>query len=566
MREVQTLQERRHDLIVPLIASWTEPKVESEYEVTFLYLLFPWARMDLHEWLYLPQPPRDWEGKDQGILKEYIYRSILSISGAVTFVHREIAGFISSHHDIKPKNILLFGQTWKLADFGRTHLLRAAQVSDTEGTLGTYTYQPPEYRNSLGAKAEKRHGRAFDVWSLGCITIEFATIAVYGWKDEKLRKSFRDKRLLNQDRPKGTPANQEGQDDSFSNNMNIVRDWTRQLLHDDQSSDLKSMLRIAETMMTEEEGLRYLSWEVYLDLYELLHPNGTTEETETETRAVVQRPSRHHEKTEHHPLRRAYEQGNKPRVKELLKTGWAGHPLNLLEIDKEDPSEIVKWICTAKAMQGLSWRRLLYKTIPPSLIAKARASSQSHENQRPDLGPSTRIGAEVERAFVSSRPPTAFKKGSVYPDEHGMTEMHLECQNAHFWHVLQYSEKTSPQDWNSIMTHEDSAGWLPLHHAANSGPSQIINYLLKSFSLNSTVLAAWPDHENRTPLHLASQRGDIDAIRSLLHAHKDPVQYSTLKDKRNRTACDVALHYGHNNAYELLSRILGGNQNALRHE
>ena len=561
MREVKTLQARRHDHIVPLVASWTGQVLESEYEVVYVNLLFPWARMDLAEWLYRPRPPQDWGGKDQGALKDYIYHSILSISGAVTFVHREIEGFISSHHDIKPKNILLFGRTWKLADFGRTHLLRSAQVSDTEGTIGTYTYQPPEYRNNLGEKAEKAHGRAFDVWSLGCITIEFATIAVYGWQDQKLL-GFRNKRIQNQDRPKRTPEKHEGQDDSFSNNMIVVQDWTRQLLHDDQSPDLRSMLKIAETMMIEEESLRYLSWEVYLDLHELLHRNRTIKEAETMTSEVVQRPSRHHEKTKHHPLRRAYEQDNKPRVKWLLKTGWAGHPIDLPKIDKKDPSpssEVVKWIRTAKAMQGLSWRRLLHTTIPQSLIAKAKASGLADANQRPDLGPSKKIGAEVERAFVSSRPSTSFKKGTVYPDEHGMTKMHLECQNAHFWRVVQYSERSSSKEWDSIMTHEDSVGRLPLHYAANNGSSQIIKHLLKNFSLNATVLAAWPDHEGRTPLHLASQRGDINAIKSLLHAHKDPVQYLNLKDKRNRTACDVALDYGHNNAYELFRRIMGAN-------
>ena len=567
MREMQTLRARRHDYIVPLIASWTTEVLESEFEVLQLNLLFPYAQMNLKEWLYLSEDPPEWKDRRPWQLKEYIYRSILSISSAVVFVHREIEGLISSHHDIKPANILLFDQTWKLADFGRSHLLPCTKASDTDGVLGTYAYQPPEYRDSLGEKAKKRHGRAFDVWSLACIIIELLTVAVYGWKGQKLSQ-FHRKRIDNRRNPKKVPRERQNRDNSFFNNMNVVQDWTSQLLQDDGSENMKSMLTIVKTMMKEEESHRYLSWEVHLDLYELLHPIDTIEERETETEATVQQPNAHHGKREHNPLRRAVEQKNMPRIKWLLKRGWIGHPLDLPKIDTRDSSDLVMWIRTARVMQGLKWRRLVRKTIlntvcnPPLMAAGAHASGLS-PNQEPDLSSSKgisssvekEISSAVEKALASSGSSTASKKGSVEQDENGMTKIHHECQKSHYWNVLRHSEKTSTKKWDSIMTHEDSVGRLPLHYAAENGSFQIIECLLKNFSLQPAALAAWRDHEGRTPLHLASQQGDIGAIKILLQAHMDQVTYAKVKDNQKKTARDLARDDGHEDACELLEEI-----------
>lgn len=562
MREVQTLQARRHEHIAPLISSWTGTLIESECEVVYLNLLFPWARMDLEEWLYRDRPPWDWEGKDQGRLKEYIYHSILSISSAVVFVHREIEGLISSHHDIKPANILLFDQTWKLADFGRAHLLNSAQVSDTEGKLGTYTYQPPEYRDSLGRKAERRHGRAFDVWSLGCITIELVTVAVYGWKDQRL-SHFREKRIENQIRPKRTPDGLEGQDDSFSNNMNVVRDWTDQLVDHDGSSNLRAMLKIAETMMIEEESLRYLSWEVYLDLYELLHPNKTIKERETETEAIVQPPNAYHGKREHNPLRRAVEQKNMPRIKCLLKKGWAGHPVDLPSINSEVSLEIHRLFWTARWMKGLDWRRLVRKTIrkSPSLAASAHAGSLSQESQLSDPDSSKKASQEASKkvslaveTLESSRSSTAPRRHVVDEDEHGKTKLHHVCEQSHFWAVQVCLDKTPPDGKVDLLTHEDSAGKLPIHYAASNRSPNIIKLLVDNFPLplKPTFLVARQDHAGRTPLHVASQHGHIGAIKCLLGAHQDPVNYVSTKDREGKTAQDLARDNDHPQACELL--------------
>ena len=559
MREPQTLRARPHPYIVPLIASWAVGDPESDLEVN---LLFPLARMNLHQWLYAHETPEEWEDRGQWQLKEHIYHSILSISGAVVCIHGDSEGFISSHHDIKPKNILLFGQACKLADFGRAHLLRSTKASDTGGTLGSYTYQPPEYIDSLGRKAERRHGRAFDVWSLGCVTIELLTIAVYGWKGQELSQ-FHQRRIENRDHPKETPTDYQGRDDSFLNNMNVVRAWKEQLLRDDGSSNLGSMLTIVDTMMIEEESHRYLSWEVYLDLYELLHPNKTIKERETETEAIVQPPNAYHGKREHNPLRRAVEQKNKPRIKWLLKKGWAGHPVDLPSIDSEDSLEIHRWIRTARWMKGLNWRRLVRKTIrkSPSLAASAHASSLSQESQLTDPDSSKKASQEASKkvslaveTLESSRSSTAPRKQVVDEDEYGMTKLHHVCKRSHYWGVMQCLDRTPPDGKGVLLTHEDSAGKLPIHHAASNAAPNIIKLLLEHFPfpLKPTVLVTWQDHAGRTPLHVASQHGHIGAIKCLLGAHNDPVNYASMKDGESKTAQDVARENRHTQACELL--------------
>ena len=321
MREVETLRARRHKYIVPLLSSWTNRFIESERDGANLNLLFPYSSMTLDEWLNLSSPPRDWEGLDPEQLKDNIYHSMQCLCSAVAFLHREIDGFISSHHDLKPENILVFGKDWKIADFGRTHLIRLASGSDTEGKsgLGSFTYHPPEYWNASGMRANVRHGRAFDVWGLGCIFVESMTIAVHGWEPQALRR-FKQRRRVNTDRRiKDFPDRSEVQDDySYHNNMNIVKDWMRDLVHLDRSSRLDAVVNITAGMLSIERFERSLSWEVNSYLDDLLNPNKTDNEKEMEAKISVQRPNSHHPKTVQTPLHRSAVSANEPRVKVLL--------------------------------------------------------------------------------------------------------------------------------------------------------------------------------------------------------------------------------------------------------
>ena len=324
LREAYTLRAREHPHIVPLLASYTEHTIESEYEVKFLNLLFPYSEMNLHEWLYLDEAPQFLpQASNSKQLKTYVYNSISSLCSALAYLHREIKGLISSHHDLKPKNILLFGEIWKIADFGRSHLIPLDAGSETEAKsgLGTFAYNPPEYWDDTGHRANVRHGRAFDIWAMGCIIIELATIAVYGWSSKGLRR-FRKNRTMNQARSRIFNDRDPTDDGSFHNNMNVVGYWIDELRNIDGSSYLVQTLGVANSMLSQDQSKRPLSWEVDLDFYELFNPNESNAEKVARTTNGIQTPSRRSPIGTENPLQRAVMHDNLLRVRCLLDAGW----------------------------------------------------------------------------------------------------------------------------------------------------------------------------------------------------------------------------------------------------
>ncbi|KAL8817767.1 MAG: hypothetical protein Q9191_008081, partial [Dirinaria sp. TL-2023a] len=569
MREVETLRARRHEHIVPLLSSWTQQFIESERQAASLNLLFPYSSMTLEEWLNCSKPPRDWEDSRKG-LKDYIYHSMKCLCDAVTYLHKEIDGLISSHHDLKPENILLFGKDWKIADFGRTHLMRLEAGSDTEGRsgLGTFTYHPPEYWNLSGKHAGIRHGRAFDVWALGCIFVEFATIAARGWSSQALQQ-FKENRKINTYRPiKDFPDRKDGDDHSYHNNMNVVRDWMRQLRDSDGSSRLISVLEITDSMLSREPHDRPLSWEVYLDLDELLDPNKTNNEKEIGTNDRVQRPNRRHPKMKQNPLHRSAVNGNKIRVRCLLNCGWTAYPVDVSKLRAAHEDDIINMLRVAKLnrlIKAIWWRRILKKISQSKLsmdptdvnyataIQKRRQRVASSDVRKAlawydkleENSPFSGSGASIGKATTDA---------NLDLDKQGMHKLHHYCKNGNFWKAKVTLETISSGTLPKLLTCDDSRGMLPLHYAARNGSQALVEQLLKSFKLDPTVLLSWPDREGQTPLHKAAENGDVDTIWYLLHAHIDAKDYVTFLDNSSRTARDLARVHGCAGAEKLLAK------------
>ena len=568
MREVETLRARRHEYIVPLLSSWTHQFIESERPGASLNLLFPYSSMTLDEWLNLSEPPWEWKNFDPSELKDYIYHSMKCLCSAVAYLHKEIDGLISSHHDLKPENILVFGKDWKIADFGRTHLIRLSAGSDTEGKsgLGSFTYHPPEYWNTAtGKHAYVRHGRAFDIWSLGCIFVESITVAIHGWSSQMLR-TFKQRRNMNTSHLiEDFPDRRGDQDDhSYFNNMNIVTDWTRQLRRSDGSSRLESVLHITDAMLSTEPYDRPLSWEIYLDLDELLNPNKTRREKENETTMHVQRPNHHRPKTEQNPLHRSAVNANETRVMCLLKAGWSDYPVDIEKLKARDEYGIVKLLIMAKLIQRIRWRhkwrsilgKLSESMVPTNSGSAGAFPKHQHRvvtsNVRSVLAayelnessPLSRSGASTGRATTDA---------NLDLDEQGMTKLHHYCENGDFWKAKRVLETVFSESLQKLLTLEDSSGMLPLHYAARNGSQALVELLLESFKLNPTALLSWRDEEGRTPLHKAAQKGDVDTIRSLLQAHKNRKEYVALLDDSSMTAGALALYYGNADAKRLLA-------------
>ena len=564
MREVETLRVRKNQHIVPLLASWNDRSWESDCSVIHLNLLFPYSNSNLEEWMMKSKGPRDWQDeKDSKKRKDYIYNSIMSLCDAVAYLHKDIGGLITSHHDLKPDNILLFGTTWKIADFGRTHLIRLSAGSDTEGRsgLGTFTYHPPEYYTLQGTRADTRHGRAFDVWALGCIAVEFLTLAVYGWSTQ-MQHEFRKKRSDNQKRRSefhATRYNTRKEDISFHNNMNIVREWMCQLRKADGSSNLKAMLEIADRMLNTDPHTRPLSWEIYLDFNELLNPNNTTGEKDKETEDRVQKPNRHHQIRKDNPLQRAATTRNTLRVKYLLRAGWSDYPVDSSHLDGEDGWEIHKMIKLARLMKGI-WLRHACK------LVKARSTNSSEKPSPPQTPPAVTDHAHIAWKAYSDRyePTPVGRQTTLNPqmreqqdfqqDEQGMTKLHHICEESHLWRAKSFLDRRTPNFVARILTCKDHKGRLPLHYAAaaETDSKDLVEFLLNSFHLDSTVLVAFQDFDERTPLHIAAVNDRDKLIKPLVSAHKDYANYLEMQDKHSLTALDLARRRGKAGAKTML--------------
>ena len=109
---------------------------------------------------------------------------------------REGEEWFGRHGDIKPENILWFkesaehpgaGGILQIADFGlgRFHGRESRSQVDPETVLTSPTYEPPE------CKLRRPVSRAYDLWSLGCVYLEFITWLLKGSKQIEDFADFR---------------------------------------------------------------------------------------------------------------------------------------------------------------------------------------------------------------------------------------------------------------------------------------------------------------------------------------------------------------------------------------
>jgi eukaryotic-like serine/threonine-protein kinase len=89
-------------------------------------------------------------------------RSVLAVLGAV-----HSRGLV--HRDVKPANLLRFGESIKLGDFGSGRSIDRSSTLQTEGFVGTRAYASPEQ-----LRGEPVDERA-DLYAAGCILYEMLT-------------------------------------------------------------------------------------------------------------------------------------------------------------------------------------------------------------------------------------------------------------------------------------------------------------------------------------------------------------------------------------------------------
>jgi serine/threonine protein kinase len=107
------------------------------------------------------------------------------LAGALYSLHHELGGDEHCRHgDLKPANILLFedneDRTLVIADFGVSRIhgeLTDLRQGGTTTAATTRSYEAPEA--SEYGRRNKPRARTYDIWSLGCVFLEFAIWLLY---------------------------------------------------------------------------------------------------------------------------------------------------------------------------------------------------------------------------------------------------------------------------------------------------------------------------------------------------------------------------------------------------
>lgn len=153
------------------------------------YLMFEWAdRGNLRSlWRDAPRPVLS------GTLVKDAVKQILGLAKALEAAHNlNTTGASYRHGDLKPENILVFSGggcigTLKIGDWGEAkehEQVTEMRRSRTTAEYGTRRYEAPEVVTGVQAKwlgqSTGRRSRLYDIWAMGCITLEFIIWLMYG--------------------------------------------------------------------------------------------------------------------------------------------------------------------------------------------------------------------------------------------------------------------------------------------------------------------------------------------------------------------------------------------------
>jgi serine/threonine protein kinase len=177
------------------------------------YLLFPWADGNLLDfWKSNPKPSNPLLGHQVAL---WFSKQCLGIVEGLKMIHTldtPLTGDLSDvssrqihgrHGDLKPENILWFKSyqdtdtscfmgVLKISDFGLTRFHGPMSKShvDARGLGMSPTYRAPEY--DIG----KQVSQSYDIWTLGCVLLEFVTWYLLGWDEVDI---FSKERTLDDD-------------------------------------------------------------------------------------------------------------------------------------------------------------------------------------------------------------------------------------------------------------------------------------------------------------------------------------------------------------------------------
>jgi serine/threonine protein kinase len=128
---------------------------------------------------------------------KWVIRQLYGLAQALSKAHYLEDEGSYRHGDLKPANILWFRRgdtefgTLKIGDWGeaKEHANVTALRHDTTAQSGTRRYEPPEVvtgvPSSLSQESRFVRSRLYDIWGIGCITLEIIIWLVYGLSELK---------------------------------------------------------------------------------------------------------------------------------------------------------------------------------------------------------------------------------------------------------------------------------------------------------------------------------------------------------------------------------------------
>lgn len=203
-----------------------------------------------------------WKDQDEALTprKSTLFLEVMSqlrgVAEALKILHHSKDEDQSWRHgDLKPENILRFTDTTilgnlRIADVGlaKRHNLRTSdRMNGTSTRDGTWRYEPPEAVTSL----EDPRSRLYDIWSLGCIFLEFIIWLLYG--NNELKRFNQEVQVYQvQDGPYFTLTEAHDNGNQTAEVHSVVKKWMNHISKDLQhhrNSALKMLLSLVDGKM-----------------------------------------------------------------------------------------------------------------------------------------------------------------------------------------------------------------------------------------------------------------------------------------------------------------------------
>lgn len=170
-QEVQALKALYHRHIVRVIGSYQEGIAGRQF---YSILMYPVGEHDLRAFLDIVGDRTSESKVDHFPEQAWLIRWLGCLSSALDYMHKE--GY--RHQDIKPSNIIYRGRDVFFTDFSSAEKFELGHTTSTESPARTSAmYGAPETIRSFDKEVTfQKHGRAADVFSLGCVFAEMLTV------------------------------------------------------------------------------------------------------------------------------------------------------------------------------------------------------------------------------------------------------------------------------------------------------------------------------------------------------------------------------------------------------